>query len=65
MPPLSRMLSRTIHIESGGLIMTNTNVCSNTRFYLLVARASEGVLDRMWWVSALLAAEAPLAGGIA
>lgn len=27
--------------------------------------ASEGVLDRMWWVSALLAAEAPLAGGVA
>lgn len=45
--------------------MTNTNVCSNTRFYLLVARAGEGVLDRMRWVSALLTAEAPLAGGIA
>lgn len=30
-----------------------------------MARASEGVLDRMWWVSALLAAEAPLAGGVA
>lgn len=36
-----------------------------TRFYLLVACAGEGVLDRMGWVSALLAAEAPLAGGIA
>lgn len=32
---------------------------------LLVARAAEGVLDRMWWVSALLAAEVPLAGGVA
>lgn len=32
---------------------------------LLVACAGEGVLDRMWWISALLAAEAPLAGGVA
>lgn len=35
------------------------------RIYLLVPCAGEGVLDRMWWVSALLAAEAPLAGGVA
>lgn len=53
-----------IRTKSAGPIMTN--VCSNTtRFYLLVPCAGEGVLDRMWWVSALLAAEAPLAGGIA
>lgn len=31
----------------------------------MVASAGEGVLDRMWWVPALLAAEAPLAGGVA
>lgn len=50
--------------------MTQTNVTvkdnnAEGRFYLLVARAGEGVLDRMWCVSALLAAEAPLAGGVA
>lgn len=49
---------------------TNVTVRSNATmqregFYLLVACAGEGVLDRMWWVSALLAAEAPLAGGVA
>lgn len=33
--------------------------------YLLVSCSSEGVLDRVGWVSALLAAEAPLAGGVA
>lgn len=32
---------------------------------LLVSCSSEGVLDRVGWVSALLAAEAPLAGGVA
>lgn len=39
--------------------------CNRTRYYLLVTCASEGVLDRMRWVSALLAAEVPLAGGVA
>ena len=44
----------------------NSNICSNiTRLYLLVSCAREGILDRMRWVSTLLAAEAPLAGGIA
>lgn len=39
--------------------------CRRKLFYLLVARAGEGVLDRMCWVSALLVAEAPLGGGVA
>ena len=34
-------------------------------FYLLMACASKGVLDRVRWISALLAAEAPLARGVA
>lgn len=38
---------------------------NRTGLYLLVSRSSEGVLDRVGWVSALLAAEAPLTGGVA
>lgn len=38
---------------------------AEVRLYLLVAHAGERVLDRMGWISALLAAEAPLAGGVA
>lgn len=59
-------------MESSGTIMTKTNTTCELKYnnaegrsYLLVARAGEGVLDRMWWVSALLAAEAALAGGVA
>ena len=33
--------------------------------YLLVTCGAEGVLDRVWWVAALLAAEAPLGSGVA
>lgn len=33
--------------------------------YLLVACGAEGILDRVRWVTALLAAEVPLAGGVA
>ncbi len=58
-------------MESANAILTQTNMTvaqnnsAERKFHLLVARAGEGVLDRMWWISALLAAEAPLAGGVA
>lgn len=51
------------HLNSGRAKVASLK--NRTGLYLLVSRSSEGVLDRVGRVSALLAAEAPLAGGVA
>lgn len=46
-------------------VWESNDVSLSSVSYLLVACGAEGVLDRVWWVAALLAAEAPLGRGVA